>query len=212
MPLANQLCLCGMSVELSQRTTLLALGSNQPSTHDKSSIAVLTCALALLLSRGIVPIARSHYYLSEPLGTVRQAAYVNAVVAVECDKSIGLILREIKQIERAMGRRTGVRWGPRVLDIDIVTHRGQYASGQSLGWVDKTSRSTAWRRGQVVLPHPESHRRKFVLQPICDILPHWHHPIYNASAQQILRRLPQQRQSRLVQLAIDCSNGVCNKA
>jgi 2-amino-4-hydroxy-6-hydroxymethyldihydropteridine diphosphokinase len=207
---ANQLCLNGMSVELSQRTTLLALGSNQSGAHD-SSIAVLNCALDMLMSRGIVPIALSPYYVSEPLGSVRQVAYINAVVAVECVKPVGVILREIKRVEREMGRRTGVRWGPRVLDIDIISHRGQYASGQSLGWVDKTGRATVWRRGQVTLPHPESHRRKFVLKPLCDILPHWHHPVFNASAQQLLRLLPQQRQSRLVQLAIDRTYGLCKK-
>jgi 7,8-dihydro-6-hydroxymethylpterin-pyrophosphokinase len=97
------------------------------------------------------------------------------------------------------------------LDIDIISHRSQYASGQSLGWVDKTGRATIWRRGQLALPHPESHRRNFVLQLICDIMPHWHHPVYNSSAQQLLRRLPPRRQSRLVQLPIDHMNVVCKK-
>jgi 2-amino-4-hydroxy-6-hydroxymethyldihydropteridine diphosphokinase len=208
MPLANQLCLRGMSVVLSQRVTLLALGSNQ-SSGDDNSVAVLNCALDLLMSRGLVPIAKSYYYASEPMGNVRQPVYVNAVVAVECALPIGQILRQIKRIEREMGRRTGVRWGPRVLDIDVVSHRGQYATGQSLGWVDKIGRATSWRRGQLALPHPEMHRRKFVLKPICDIMPHWHHPVLNASACQILHRLPQCSQSRLVQLPIEHVDIVC---
>jgi 2-amino-4-hydroxy-6-hydroxymethyldihydropteridine diphosphokinase len=205
---ANQLCLQGMSVRQTQRMTLLALGSNQASTYG-SSASVLNYALDVLKSRGLHPIAISHYYVSEPFGAVRQPPYVNAVVAVECAEPVGTLLRKIKRIERDMGRRAGVRWGPRVLDIDIVSHRSQYAAGQSLGWVDKHGRATIWRRGQLALPHPEAHRRSFVLQPICDIMPQWHHPVINASAKQILKRLPPRRQSRLRRLVLADANFVC---
>jgi 2-amino-4-hydroxy-6-hydroxymethyldihydropteridine diphosphokinase len=201
---AHHLCLNGMSGsrnhDHNQGTTLLALGSNQSAKHFDSR-SVLTCALDLLMSRGVVPISISPFYRSIPLGMVRQPAYVNAVVAVKTDASIGTILRMTKQIEREMGRRIGVRWGPRVLDIDIISHRCQYASGQSLGWVDKKGRATVWRRGQVALPHPEAHRRSFVLQPLCDIMPHWHHPVIKLRAQQLLRRLPPRQRSALVRLA-----------
>jgi 2-amino-4-hydroxy-6-hydroxymethyldihydropteridine diphosphokinase len=200
---AHHLCLNGMSGSRTgacdSRMTILALGSNL-STDRLNGPAVLRCALNLLMSRGVVPISISPFYVSVPLGMVRQPLYVNAVVAVTTTEPIGSILRMMKQIEREMGRRTGVRWGPRVLDIDIISHRGQYASGQSLGWVDQTGRATVWRRGQVALPHPESHRRRFVLQPLCDIMPHWFHPVLNLTARQLLQRLPPQRQFRLVRL------------
>jgi 2-amino-4-hydroxy-6-hydroxymethyldihydropteridine diphosphokinase len=209
MLIEQLLCLGSMSGGRSQRATLLALGSNLSSVHGDSH-ATLKCALAALKSRGCKPIAISHYYLSRPLGAVRQPSYVNAVVAVQSSIPVRSLLREIKQIEREMGRRTGVRWGPRVVDIDIISHRSQYSTGQSLGWIDKIGRATVWRRGQVVLPHPESHRRRFVLQPLCDIAPRWHHPVFNASAQQLLRRLPPLRQSRLTQLALDHVDGMCN--
>lgn len=218
---ANHLCSGRMSYSLRHGATLLALGSNKSSaTHDVNAsmlkcthgdnVTNLKCALGLLMSRGLVPIAQSHFYVSQPLGTVRQAVYVNAVVAVECVMPIGSILRQIKQIEREMGRRSGVRWGPRVLDIDIVSHRGQYATGQSLGWVDSVGRATVWRRGQLALPHPEVHRRKFVLKPMCDIMPHWHHPIFNRSAEQLLRCLPRLSQSALRQLPLEPADIVCN--
>jgi 2-amino-4-hydroxy-6-hydroxymethyldihydropteridine diphosphokinase len=202
MPLEHQLCLSGMSSRLSKKLTLLALGSNL-STPGRNCIANLKCGLDLLKSRGLVPVATSRFYSSEPLGAVRQCPFVNAVVAVDTAEPIGKILRIVKAVEMVMGRRSGVRWGPRPLDIDIIAHRGQFASGRSLGWVDRKGRSTAWRRGQVTLPHPEAHRRAFVLQPICDIMPHWHHPVFDKSALQLFRSLPSKRQNRLVLLAVD---------
>jgi 7,8-dihydro-6-hydroxymethylpterin-pyrophosphokinase len=98
-----------------------------------------------------------------------------------------------------------------VLDIDIISHRSQNASGQSLGWVDKRGRPTSRCRGQIVSPHPESHRRAFVLQPICDIMPHWFHPVLMVDAQQLLRRLPPQRRYDLVRMPIDQFDVVCQE-
>jgi 2-amino-4-hydroxy-6-hydroxymethyldihydropteridine diphosphokinase len=206
---ANLLCLHGMSVQAGQRSTLLALGSNAPRVHA-SGIEVMKCALNLMKTRGLRPLAISNFYVSEPLGAVRQPDYVNAVVAVECADPVGIIMRKIKRIERDMGRRAGVRWGPRVLDIDILSHRSQYATGQSLGWVDKRGRATVWRRGQLALPHPESHKRSFVLRPLCDISPHWHHPVLNLSARQMLHRLPPCHQSKLRRVALDHADLVCH--
>jgi 2-amino-4-hydroxy-6-hydroxymethyldihydropteridine diphosphokinase len=210
MLLAHQLCLSGMSETCTRFPTLLALGSNQ-SSGCGDPVSNLRCGVKLLKSRGLLPLAVSYFYGSAPLGHVRQPHFVNAVVAVQSTIPVGIMLRIIKQIERDMGRRSGVRWGPRPLDIDIVSHRGQVASGHCLGWVDRIGSATVWRRGQVTLPHPELHRRAFVLQPICDLMPHWHHPVLNKTAQQLLRNLLPQ-QSRLVRLAVDNSDIVCNKS
>jgi 2-amino-4-hydroxy-6-hydroxymethyldihydropteridine diphosphokinase len=202
MPLEHQLCLTGMSTQRNRSITLLALGSNQ-FTEGTSPLARLKCGLDMLKSRGLVPVATSPFYRSEPLGSVRQPRFVNAVVAVSSAEPIGKLLRIVKNIERAMGRRIGVRWGPRTLDIDIISHRGQYCSGRGLGWVDRKGRPTVRRRGQVVLPHPEAHLRAFVLRPLCDVMPHWHHPVLNRTAIQLFHRLPPLRQSRLVRLTVD---------
>ena len=194
---AHLLCSRGMSVS---GVTLLALGSNQP-TAGVTKTATMRCALDLLNARGMILVAESKFYQSEPLGSVRQPPFVNAVVAVRTTESLARILRIIKQVERLMGRRAGVRWGPRVIDIDIISHRGQCASGQPLGWVDRRGRPTVMRRGQLTSPHPGAHCRMFVLQPLCDIMPYWFHPVFRRSAKQLLRRLPQSRQKRLTTVA-----------
>jgi 2-amino-4-hydroxy-6-hydroxymethyldihydropteridine diphosphokinase len=198
-----------MTVVLGQNTTLLALGSNLSTQHGDSS-AILSCALGLLESRGLHLIAVSPFYRSAPLAAVRQPDYVNLVVAIQTSQPVRAILRDIKQIERAMGRRLGVRWGPRVLDIDIISHRSQTAAGQCLGWIDRRGRPTSRRRGQIVSPHPEAHRRLFVLQPICDIMPHWFHPILKANARQLLHRLPGRRQRDLVRMPIEHTDVTCH--
>jgi 2-amino-4-hydroxy-6-hydroxymethyldihydropteridine diphosphokinase len=177
-------CIRSMTSFHSGTATLVALGSNMSSSFGGPTTNV-RCGLDHLRSRGIVPLVVSRIYQSAPLGSVRQAHYANAVAVVECALPVGQMMRVIKQIERQMGRRTGVRWGPRPLDIDILAHRGQMATGAALGWVGRVARPTSRKRGQAVLPHPEIQNRIFVLQPLCDIAPQWVHPVFNKTAKQL---------------------------
>ena len=82
--------------------------------------------------------------------------FANAVALVESDLDPPEMLRRLKAIERDFGRRGGRRWGPRVLDLDIVLWSG----GQ-------------WRSRQLTIPHPQLAKRSFVLQPLAAIAPGW---------------------------------------
>jgi 2-amino-4-hydroxy-6-hydroxymethyldihydropteridine diphosphokinase len=198
---AQQLCAASMSCPRIATVTVVALGSNMHSSEG-GPVTNVKCGLALLKSRGLVPIAVSPIYRSAAIGGGRQQAFANAVAVVVSEMAIGRMLRVVKQIERQMGRKAGVRWGPRPLDIDILSHRGQMASGQALGWVGRTARPTARKRGQAVLPHPEIHKRMFVLRPMCDIMPHWIHPVFNKSAQQLLQII-QMNEANVLRVAAD---------
>ena len=82
--------------------------------------------------------------------------FANAVALVETDLEPAALLTALKAIERAFGRRPGRRWGPRVLDLDIL----------------------AWDRGRLrsrrlTIPHPALERRVFMLQPLAAIAPYW---------------------------------------
>jgi 2-amino-4-hydroxy-6-hydroxymethyldihydropteridine diphosphokinase len=202
----NQLCAHVGSLT-SSGYTVLALGSNLAGWAG-DPVTILRCGLRALNSRGLEPVLVSPFYLSAPLGGGRQAPYVNAVVAVRTVVPIGDILKVIKGLERYFGRRTGRRWGARPLDIDIISHRGQSAAG-ALGWVDRRGRPTSLSRGKVVLPHPEVHRRNFVLQPLCDILPHWWHPVFNKTAKQLFYALPPQQSGSLLRLRVDTKWRLC---
>jgi 2-amino-4-hydroxy-6-hydroxymethyldihydropteridine diphosphokinase len=186
---AYVLCPLRISGLHNSTATLVALGSNMQSEFG-DSVTNIRCGLDFLKSSGLELVAVSPIYTSPPLGFVRQARYANAVAVVVCTLPMGRLLRVVKQIERQMGRRSGVRWGPRPLDIDILAHRGQMASGQALGWVGRTGQPTSRKRGQAVLPHPEMHKRAFVLRPLCDVAPHWVHPVFNKRSVELLRVIP----------------------
>jgi 2-amino-4-hydroxy-6-hydroxymethyldihydropteridine diphosphokinase len=82
--------------------------------------------------------------------------FANAVALVESDVDPPEMLRRLKSIERDFGRRRGRRWGPRVLDLDIVLWSGG-----------------KWRSHPLTIPHPQIGKRSFVLQPLAAIAPNW---------------------------------------
>lgn len=101
----------------------------------------------------------------------------------------GQLLRFFKSLERQAGRRLGRHWGPRSLDIDIVAQRGLFRS----------QTSSQRPRGQIILPHPHMHQRAFVLSPLCQIAPNWHHPILHRTARQLLAQRSVQNQLHGIQ-------------
>jgi len=82
--------------------------------------------------------------------------FANSVALVESDLEPMALLAELKAIERAFGRRPGKRWGPRVLDLDILAWDGGRLSSRRL-----------------TIPHPALERRAFMLQPLAAIAPGW---------------------------------------
>ena len=98
--------------------------------------------------------------------------FANAVALVESELDPPALLAELKRIERDFGRRGGRRWGPRVLDLDIVL------------WSEGP-----WAGGGLVVPHPEFRRRRFVLEPLAEIAADWRDPISGATIRHLLHRL-----------------------
>jgi 2-amino-4-hydroxy-6-hydroxymethyldihydropteridine diphosphokinase len=96
-----------------------------------------------------------------------------------------MLLRTFKQLERAAGRRFGRHWGPRPLDLDIIDVRGTVLNWPPLHRV----------RGGLILPHPEMAARAFVLVPLKEIAPHWHHPGLHRTIDQLLANQQQQRRN-----------------
>ena len=82
--------------------------------------------------------------------------FANAVALIESKLDPPSMLVALKAIERAFGRRSGRRWGPRVLDLDIVTWSGG-----------------KWRSRHLTIPHPALERRSFVLGPLAAVAPNW---------------------------------------
>lgn len=118
--------------------------------------AQLREALRLIGARpGIRVVATSQFYRSAPLGPGGQPDYCNAVCAVDSDLSPDHLLTHLHDVERRMGReRPPQRWAPRLIDLDLL----HYERAKM-----KTSRIT--------LPHPELHKRNFVLVPLAELAP-----------------------------------------
>jgi len=100
-------------------------------------------------------IACSSYYRSAPMGPEGQPDYVNAVLAVETRLSPHELLEALQTIELSHGRvRTGLRWGPRTLDLDIVLYGDLQIQDEAL-----------------TVPHVGLAEREFVLYPLAEIAP-----------------------------------------
>ena len=97
---------------------------------------------------------RSSLYRTRPVGGPKQDDYINAVVVMHCDRDPDRVLASLQEIERDFGRVRNVRWGPRTLDLDIIT-------GDDIISVDP----------DLTLPHPRAHERAFVLVPWHEIDP-----------------------------------------
>lgn len=102
--------------------------------------------------------------------------FANAVALVESDLGPEKMLNLLKDMERQFGRRSGKRWGPRVLDLDLVL------------WSGKKFRSR-----RLTIPHPSLDSRAFVLQPLAMIAPQWRvrsHINTRHLAERLARRAP----------------------
>jgi 2-amino-4-hydroxy-6-hydroxymethyldihydropteridine diphosphokinase len=129
-----------------------------------------------ILRLGAVPeirlLRRSSLYRTEPVGFRDQAWFVNAVVEIRTGLRPRKLLDRLKGIEREMGRTEGPLWGPRVIDLDLLLYGQEIVAEEGL-----------------VVPHPELHRRRFVLEPLCELASYVIHPAFGVSARGLRDRL-----------------------
>lgn len=125
---------------------VLSLGAN---LGDRAG--AIRDAIAALKDDGLV--ARSTLYETPPWGPVEQPPYLNAVVIVRGPRDARGWLARAHELEQAAGRTREVRWGPRTLDVDVVTVTGD--DGTPVVSDDP----------ELTLPHPRAHERAFVLLP-----------------------------------------------
>lgn len=128
----------------------LALGSNLGDKADHLRRAA--AAIAALPGTRIA--ARSRIYRTPPWGKTDQDWFANAVLAVETSLTPEALLDLCLAIEARLGRERRERWGPRVIDIDLLTH-------------GTATRATS----RLTLPHPAMTERAFVLVPLLDVAP-----------------------------------------
>jgi 2-amino-4-hydroxy-6-hydroxymethyldihydropteridine diphosphokinase len=180
-------------------TLLLGLGGNLPGPWGGPD-ETQRRAKAELSRAGLRIVRSSRIYATAPIGPGRQAPYLNAVLLIEAHVAPGALLRIVKSIERRAGRRFGPLWGPRCLDIDVLDY-----AGRRLGWPPRRR-----ERGRLILPHPEMHRRAFVLVPLLEVASHWRHPALGIAGRTLLARLG--RRGRFgIRQSLDLAVAACEK-
>lgn len=127
---------------------IIALGSNIGEPRENLDLAIA------LLREATEVIKVSSYYVTKPVGYEDQPDFVNAVCIIESELPAIELLNMLHGIEKAMGRERTIKWGPRIIDLDII----QYGTLLS-------------NSPELTLPHPRAHERKFVLEPWLEIEP-----------------------------------------
>ncbi len=172
---------------------LIALGGNLPSEAGNPA-QTLACAIKNMNDAGLTLRGVSRFFSTPSFPDGTAPAYVNAVIRVRSDRPASGILQILHRIEHRFGRIRVQRWGMRTLDLDLL------AVGQDVLpdrdtfriWCDLPRSGQTWAApDRLILPHPRLQDRAFVLLPLADIAPDWHHPVLGQSVRQLCARLPQ---------------------
>jgi 2-amino-4-hydroxy-6-hydroxymethyldihydropteridine diphosphokinase len=132
------------------RRAYLGLGSN---VGDRAG-ALQAAVDGLAAADGVTVVAVSPVYETDPVGGPEQPEYLNAVVAVDTDRTARELLEVAKRLEHEAGRVPGERWGPRPLDVDVLLVGDDEVDEPDL-----------------VVPHPRLYERAFVMVPLADLDP-----------------------------------------
>lgn len=133
----------------------IGLGSNVGQRREN-----IERAIELLgSSPEVAVLQRASWYETEPVGLEEQRWFINTAVEVETELAPRELLRRLKEIEGTIGRRERGRWGPREVDLDLLLQGDLIIEEETL-----------------VLPHPQLHRRRFALEPLCELAPELVHP------------------------------------
>ena len=142
---------------------LLGLGSNLGNRFNNLHSAIEALAPEIMVQ------TISPTYETEPLYVTKQPEFLNLLVRATTTLSPISLLASIKTLEVELGRNPSIRFGPRIIDIDIIDYNSLILNLESL-----------------TTPHPRMHERLFVLRPLIDIVPNWEHPITGKTVQQLI--------------------------
>ena len=144
-------------------TVYIALGTNLGERLNNLRAAIEAMAPEVSV------LAESHIYETPPWGYEDQPAFLNMVVKAETGLEPEALLNFLKQLEVQLGREQNFRWGPRLIDLDILFYDDLILDTPPL-----------------VIPHPRLHERAFVLVPLADVAPDLIHPVFQRSVNDLL--------------------------
>ena len=127
---------------------------------------------------------KSSLYRTEPVGgPIDQPDCYNAVIKVEVKGDPTDTLDELIEIELRMGRNRSEKWGPRIIDLDLLDQGGLILV-----------------EDDIMIPHPMMHMRAFVLEPLREIAPRWKHPTFGLTPKKMLEQLEPEDRSVILEV------------
>ena len=143
-----------------------ALGANLGDRAEN-----LSSAMKLLDGTDGIRVLRASRFIENPSvgGPADSPPFLNAVAELRTRLPPAELLERFLQVERALGRVRGERWGPRVIDLDLILYGSQIIRSPAL-----------------TIPHPRMHEREFVLAPLAEVAPGVVHPVLQKSAREML--------------------------
>lgn len=148
-------------------TVYIGVGSNMGERHKNCLRAI-----DLLNQKGIFIKKKSSFYITKPWGVKNQPDFINMAVEATTKLDPLDLLDSVKDIEKNIGRKDTFRWGPRIIDLDILLFD-----------------DIIFENERLKIPHPLMHVREFVLRPLCEIAPEAVHPVFNLSICELLSLL-----------------------
>lgn len=115
-------------------------------------------------------IKQSSFYETAAWGKTDQPAFLNQALLLQTELDAPSLMQQLLNIETAMGRRREERYGPRIIDIDILLFNNDIIQSQL-----------------VTVPHPELANRRFALEPLLEIAPNYKHPVLQKSIRRLLK-------------------------
>lgn len=175
-------------------TIYLSLGSN---IGDKEKN--IHNAIELLKYKNIIAITKvSSLYKTEPVDLEQQDWFLNCAVEAEISLNLEGLFKFTLDIERKLGKDIKIRFGPRIIDIDILFF-GDETRNIEVN-IGKDNKKKSENKYLVQVPHPRLHTRKFVLVPMNEIASSFKHPLLDKTIKELLANLDPQNAAKKVEV------------
>jgi len=147
----------------------IGLGTNQGDRLSNLEMAINS------LSPAVIPLMLSAIYETPPWGYLDQPQFLNQVLNARTGLEPVDLLVHLKEVEQRIGRKPTFRYGPRLIDLDILFY-------------DDLTLETPG----LTIPHPNLHERAFVLVPLAEIAPDLRHPVLDKTISELLATVDMQ--------------------